>query len=75
MGQIEDLRRSKGLSLKGAINDLLRAGIQYQSQPPKPKPFRTQSKKLGLRSGIDPTKLNQLVDDLDADEFMSAESQ
>ena len=72
MAQIEDLQRKKGLSFKGAVNYLLRAGIQFQAQPPKPKPHRTKPRKLGLRSGIDPTKLNQLIDDLEADEFMSA---
>lgn len=75
VGQIEELRRAKGLSFKGAVNHLLRTGIQLQSQPPKPTPFRTQPKRLGLRSGIDPTKLNQLLDDLDADEFISAEEE
>ncbi|MCB1830739.1 MAG: hypothetical protein H6964_10485 [Chromatiaceae bacterium] len=75
MAQIEDLQRKKGLSFKGAVNFLLRAGIQLQAQPPKPKPHRTKPRKLGLRSGIDPTKLNQLIDDLEADEFLSAGNQ
>ena len=71
VAQIEDLQRTKGLSFKGAVNYLLRAGIQYQAQPPKPKRHRTRPRKLGLRSGIDPSKLNQLLDDLDTEEFMS----
>ena len=75
MAQIEDLQRKKGLSFKGAVNHLLRAGIQFQAQPPKAKPHRTKPRKLGLRSGIDPTKLNQLIDDLEADEFVSAVDQ
>ena len=69
---IEDLQRSEGLTFKGAVNQLLRVGIQCQAQPPKPKPYRTKPRKLGLRSGIDPTKLNQLLDELEADEFVSA---
>lgn len=73
VGKIEELRRAKGLSFKGAVNYLLRAGIQFQAQPPKPTSFRTRPARLGLRSGIDPTKLNQLLDDLDADDFTSAE--
>ncbi len=71
IAQIEDLQRRKGLSFKGAINYLLRAGIQYQMQPPKPKRHRTKARKLGLRTGIDPTKLNQLLDELEADNFVS----
>jgi hypothetical protein len=72
LAQIEDLQRREGLSFKGAVNRLLRAGIQFQAQPPKRKPYRTPSRKLGLRAGLDPTKLNQFVDEMDADEFMSA---
>ncbi len=72
IAQIEDLQRSEGLTFKGAVNQLLRVGIQYQAQPPKPKPYRTKPQKLGLRSEIDPTKLNQLLDELAADEFVSA---
>lgn len=72
VAQIEDLQRREGLSFKGAVNYLLRAGIQYQAQPPKPKRHCTKPRKLGLRSGIDPTKLNQLLDEIEADEFVSA---
>ena len=72
IAQIEDLRRCEGLSFKGAVNQLLHAGIQYRAQPPKPKQYRTQPRKLGLRTGFDPTKLNQLADEIDADEFTSA---
>lgn len=66
---IEELRRREGLSFKGAVNQLLRAGIQFQSQPPKPKRYCTQPRKLGLRVSFDPTKLNQLADEIDVDEF------
>jgi hypothetical protein len=72
IAQIEDLQRSEGLTFKGAVNQLLRAGIQCRAQPPKPEPYRTKPQKLGLRSGIDPAKLNQLLDELAADEFVSA---
>ena len=67
--QIEKLRRSRGLSLKKVINSLLRDGLEHQSQPPRPKPFRTRTHRLGLRPGFDPTKLNQLLDELEAEDF------
>jgi hypothetical protein len=69
MRLIEELRRSQGLSLKVAVNQLLRAGIQCQIQPPKPRPYRTKPRKLKLRAGFDPTKLNQLVDESEAEFF------
>ena len=75
VAQIESLRRREGLSFKGALNQLLRAGLQYQGQPPKPRRYRTPTRKLGLRVGLDATKLNQLVDELEAEEFLSPDRQ
>jgi len=73
MPLIEDLRRSQGLSFKGAVNKLLRAGIQCQTQSPKPRPYRTEPRKLRLRAGFDPMKLNQLVDESEAEIFAATE--
>jgi hypothetical protein len=73
MPLIEELPRSQGLSLKVAVNQLLRTGIQCQTQPPKPRPYRTKPRKLKLRAGFDPTKLNQLVDEIEAEIFIATE--
>jgi hypothetical protein len=51
------------------LNKLLRAGLQCQGQATKPRPYRTPTRKLGLRAGLDATKLNQLVDEIGADEL------
>lgn len=67
--RIEKLRRSRGLSLKKIINSLLRDGLEYQSRPPRAKQFRTRTHRLGLRPGFDPAKLNQLLDELEAEDF------
>ncbi len=73
IAQIEDLRRREGLSLKAALNKLLRAGLQYQGQPPKPLRYRTATRRLGLRAGVDATRLNQLADELEADGFAAGD--
>ena len=73
MAQIEDLRRREGISFKGAVNRLLRAGTQCLVQPPKAKQYRTKPRKLGLRSGFDPIRLNQLADEIDAEQFTAAD--
>ena len=71
VAQIHTLRRVDGLSFKGAVNQLLRAGIQCRTQPPKARRYRTKPKKLGLRAGFDPGKLNQLADEMEAEEFQA----
>ncbi|MDE0064064.1 MAG: hypothetical protein OXP09_14415 [Gammaproteobacteria bacterium] len=72
--QIEALRKREGLSFKAALNHLLRLGVQAKSAPPKPRKYRTPTRKLGLRPGIDPTRLNALLDDLETGDFAGRES-
>ena len=55
--------------MKAALDHLLRLGVQAKSTPPKPKRFRTPTRKLGLNTGIDPTRLNALIDDLETCDF------
>ena len=71
--QVETLRRREGLSFKAALNHLLRLGVQAKSTPPKPKRFRTPTRKPGLKPGIDPTRLNALIDDLETADFAGGE--
>jgi hypothetical protein len=66
--QIEDLRRREGQSLKRVINSLLREGLRSRQQPPEAKKYRSQTRALRMRPGYDPAKLNQLVDELEAEE-------
>ena len=68
--RVEAIRRREGLSFKAALNQLLRLGVQAKSAPPKPKRFRTPPRKLGLKPGIDPTRLNALIDDLETGDFV-----
>jgi hypothetical protein len=65
--QIQDQRRRHGHSLKRVINTLLREGLQGRQSRPRAKKYRTRTYKLGMRPGFDPVKLNQLVDELEAE--------
>jgi hypothetical protein len=60
--------RSSGRGLKGVVNDALRIGLGMTEKPAKPPQFRIRSFVNGLRPGFDPDKLNQLVDELEAEE-------
>ncbi len=66
--QIQEKRRRHGYSLKRVINSLLREGLQSRQERPQAKKYRTRVRKLGLRPGFDPVKLNQLVDELETEE-------
>ena len=65
--QIQEQRRRHGHPLKRIINALLREGLQSRQRRPRAKKYRTRTYKLGMRPGYDPVKLNQLVDELEAE--------
>jgi hypothetical protein len=60
----------QGHSFKEVVNDVIRAGIASSSDVmPQRKPVIIVTRPLGLKPGYDPNKLNQLVDELETEEF------
>lgn len=56
-------------SFKVALNTLLRRGLSAQEAPPSAgRRFKVEPHSGRFRPGVDPGKLNQLVDQLEADE-------
>ena len=55
--------------LKTVINDALRRGLAAKPEPKPREPFRVVPHSFGFKPGIDVNKLNQLLDELDAQEF------
>lgn len=72
LGQaLREQARQSGRSFKGVVNDTLRRGLSAGEKPPaKRKPFRVRARRLGWAPGVDPLKLNQLVDELEVDRFL-----
>ena len=71
--QIQEYRRRHGHSLKRVINGLLREGLQSRQRRRKGETYRTRAYKLGMRPGFDPLKLNQLLDELEAEGWREKE--
>jgi len=65
----EVMHRSRK-SFKETLNAAVRAGLGGKQVEPKPRKFRVRTRPLGLRSGIDPTSFNKLVDDREIDAFL-----
>jgi hypothetical protein len=59
---------AKGVSLKEAVNQALRAGLESRAGPARSR-FRVEPHSFGFKPGIDLEKLNQLADELEAEEF------
>jgi hypothetical protein len=64
----ERIARS-GEKLKDVVNEALREGLR--SRPTvEAAPFKVEPLNIKLRPGIDPTKLNQLYDELETESFV-----
>ena len=70
VAKLRDLAHGRGTSFKQVVNDVLRRGLTTPERSARPaRAFRVKPFRSAFRPGVDPMKLNQLVDDLDAREF------
>ena len=63
--------RKRNLSFKEVVNEALRKGLQVTVQPKMPKPFRVRPLSMGVKAGIDYDKINQFLDDEEAEDAIS----
>lgn len=66
-GLLKRRARDLGLPFKEVVNRTIRAGLGEQARPPSGTVPKTIPHSFGLRPGIDPDKLNQLVDELETE--------
>jgi hypothetical protein len=73
--KLEEEQRRTQRSFKDVVNDALRVGLALAGRPQQAEPFVVQPHSCGgVRAGIDPNRLNQLLDDLEADHFLAKHS-
>ena len=60
----------RGQSFKQTLNDVVRRGLAAQAHGPQRTRYSVEPHRGGFRPGIDPGKLNQLVDQLDVEDFI-----
>jgi len=61
-----DMRRT-GKTLKAAVNEALKRGLGLGGRPPRAPRFEVTPHAFGFKAGVDLDRMNQLVDELDAD--------
>ena len=62
-----EIRRT-GKSLKATVNEGLRRGLGLSGRQPKARRFVVEPHPLGVKPGVDLDRLNQLADDMEAEE-------
>ena len=64
--KIQDIAHKRRESFRKIVNETLRRGLSSQAPSlPRSEPFRTDVFDSPFRPGIDPLRLNQLVDELE----------
>ena len=62
-----EMRRTNR-SMKTVVNDALRVGLGVRGKPRCVPIFKVEPHAFGFKAGIDTDRLNQLVDEMEADE-------
>lgn len=72
--RLRELAHRRRASFKATLNDVLRKGLSAQAPTREaPERFVVEPHAGGFRPGIDPDKLNQLVDELEVEDFVGRE--
>lgn len=70
--KLKALSHRQQTSFKATLNDVLRRGLAAQSSPVgRRQRFVVKAHAGGFRSGIDPDRLNQLLDELEIGDFLA----
>jgi hypothetical protein len=72
--KLKELAHRRRASFKETLNDVLRKGLSSQSGTREPpERYVVEAHAGGIRPAIDPSKLNQLVDELEVGDFLADE--
>lgn len=63
----QEIRRT-GKGMKAIVNEALRSSLGLGNPPEKLPPFEVEPHSFGFRPGLDLNRMNQLVDELEAEE-------
>jgi hypothetical protein len=69
--KVKALAHRRGMSFKQALNEALRRGLTTPARGPTRARYKVEPHAGGFRPGIDPGKLNQLVDQLEVEEVVA----
>ena len=69
--KLKEYAHRRHISLRVALNMLLRRGLAANETAPSPwRRFAVEPHSSRLQPGVDPDKLNQIVDRLEAEDFV-----
>ena len=72
---LKEQSRLQDKPFKQVVNEVLRRGMASRADEPEPPEFQVVPNRSGLVPGVDPLRLNQLNDQLEADDFAAESGQ
>ena len=68
--RLRDEMRARGTSFRKTLESVLEQGLDSRPQSPGHGRFRVEARAMGLRAGIDPSRLQDLDTELEVDRFI-----
>jgi hypothetical protein len=68
--KLKELAHRRRASFKETLNEVLRRGLTSQAIAGPSERFVVEPHSGGFRPGVDAAKLNQLIDDLEVEDFL-----
>ena len=72
--KLKAIAHKRRASFESTLNDALRRGLEAQNDASRLPRFVVKPHSGGFRPGVDPGKLNQLLDELEAEAFVDEAS-
>lgn len=66
---LQQATQSSRQSFKKTLNDGLRRGLAHLAPDSAVEPFVVEARPMGLRPGIDPARLHEVANDIEAEAF------
>lgn len=73
--KLKRLAEQRRVPFRRVVNELLRRALSGQGPPRRPEPFQVETFTSAFRPGVDPSKLNQRSDELEARRALERRSQ
>ena len=75
VAELKAATRASGKSFKDTVNDALRRGLRSGTKPaPRLPRFRVEPFSSAFQPGVDPGRLDSLLDELECESFLTKDS-
>ena len=67
--RLKNYANAHHMRFKNALNDALQQGLNHLELPEKQKPYKTKSKKVGLKKGLNFDNVSELLEQVEGVDY------